>query len=363
VMPSQQMWDYLEDAYQERRPIMTALREQPGRGVLDAAWLIDGRVIPHGVGRGVHYGGYPLEARQVAKQAFSLASQALSDPQARLRDLDQLGIDVSVIYPSTTFAYGVMTDDLGFEAALFRAHNTYMAEQCRQAPDRLKWAAVVPIRDVPAAIREAHRTRELGASAFVLYGTAGHRLLHEPQFDPFFAEAERLRLPIAIHIGPSFPAVQATADSHVAQLTVAMTLPLLMATYSVLCGGLLDRHPDLRFLFLEAGSEWIPFMVHRFEHYQSAAQAKGYPFSWQLSRQNALEALRSGRVYVSAEPDEELLPYVLDMIGEDHVVYASDMPHEECRENPARELLQRQDLSETARHKIVGANARRLYGG
>jgi predicted TIM-barrel fold metal-dependent hydrolase len=377
VVPSERMWDCLEEAYQERRPIMVPLQGKPGRGVLDAAWLVDGRVIPHPVGRGTHWGAFPPEARLVAARTtdaggsaasdparpWTPGSQELSDPAARLQDMDRLGIDASVIYPSTTFAYGLMTADYAFEAALYRAHNSYLARQCRQAPERLKWAAVVPLHDVGAAVREAERCRELGAAVFVLFGTVGERWLHEPQLDPFFAAAEQLGLPIAIHIGPCYPSIQAAADSHVAQLTVAMTMPLLMASYSVLCGGLLDRHPALRFVFLEAGTEWLPFMVHRFDHYYGSARTNGYPFTWNLASQAASEYLRSGRVYVSAEPEEELLPYILELVGEDHIVYASDIPHAECREDPVREILGREDLSETARRKIVGLNARRLYEG
>jgi predicted TIM-barrel fold metal-dependent hydrolase len=377
VVPSEQMWNCLEDAYRERRPTMVSLRGQPGRGVLDAAWLVDGRVLPHPVGRGTHWGSFPPEARLVAARTaeagaaeasdparpWTPGSQELSDPGARLQDMDRLGIDVTVIYPSTTFAYGLMTADYAFEGALYRAHNTYLARQCRQAPERLKWAAVVPLHDMAEAVREAERARELGAAVFVLYGTVGERLLHEPQFDPFFAAAERLGLPVAIHIGPSYPSIQSAADSHVAQLTVAMTVPLLMASYSVLCGGLPDRHPTLRFVFLEAGAEWLPFMVHRFDHYYGSARTNGYPFTWNLAGQSASDYLRSGRIYVSAEPEEALLPVVLELIGEDQVVYASDIPHAECREDPVREILGRPDLAETTRRKIVGLNARRLYEG
>jgi len=377
VVPSERMWDCLEEPYQERRPTMVLLRGMPGRGVLDAAWIVDGRVLPHPVGRGTHWGSFPPEARLVAARTsdgfsaeatdparpWAPGSQELSDPAARLRDLDRLGIDVTVIYPSTTFAYGLMTSDYAFEAALYRAHNTYLARQCSQAPERLKWAAVLSLHDVAEAVREAERTRGLGASAFVLFGSVGERWLHEPQYEPFFAAAERLGLPIAIHIGPSYPSLQAGADSHVAQLTVAMTLPLLMASYSVLCGGLLDRHPGLRFVFLEAGSEWLPFMVHRFDHYYSSAHTNGYPFTSRLASQSASDYLRSGCVYVSAESEEEQLPYILELIGEDYVVYASDIPHAECREDPVREILGRQDLSETVKRKIVGSNAQRLYEG
>src|SRR2546430_16568404 len=89
--------------------------------------------------------------------------------------MDRLGIDVTVIYPSTTFAYGLMTADYAFEGALYRAHNTYLARQCRQAPERLKWAAVVPLHDVAEAVREAERARELGAAGVVPSGHLGGR--------------------------------------------------------------------------------------------------------------------------------------------------------------------------------------------
>jgi predicted TIM-barrel fold metal-dependent hydrolase len=74
------------------------------------------------------------------------------------------------------------------------------------------------------------------------------------------------------------------------------------------------------------------------------------------------EFLRSGRWFVSTEPEEDDLAMSLDWIGEDSVVFASDYPHTDSSwPESVRIMRARQDISETAKRKILGENALRLY--
>ena len=73
------------------------------------------------------------------------------------------------------------------------------------------------------------------------------------------------------------------------------------------------------------------------------------------------EYLRSGQVYVSGEVEDALLPQALALLGEDQFLFASDMPHADREPDAARELLAREDVSATARRKILDDNPRRSY--
>ena len=87
-----------------------------------------------------------------------------------------------------------MTADPGFEAALFRAYNRYLGAQCQQAPKRLKWSGLLPLRDQRQAFEALEEMQRLGARAAVVFGTAGDRMLSDPSLLPIwdeFAHASR----------------------------------------------------------------------------------------------------------------------------------------------------------------------------
>ena len=87
----------------------------------------------------------------------------LNDPQARLRDMDRMGLDAQMLFPSTLYAH--MTPDPGFEAALFRAYNRYLGAQCQQAPKRLTWSGLLPLRDRRQAFEALEEMQRWGARA------------------------------------------------------------------------------------------------------------------------------------------------------------------------------------------------------
>jgi predicted TIM-barrel fold metal-dependent hydrolase len=139
--------------------------------------------------------------------------------------------------------------------------------------------------------------------------------------------------------------------------------PVLMGFASLLGSGILDRFPTLRVAFLEAGCEWVHFMVHRLEHrfHFATSMAKIIPQTAPRAACPPQEYLRRGNLYISTEVEDALLPQVIELIGEDHIIFGSDMPHGDRERFAARTLLARTDLSDTAKRKILEGNPRRLY--
>lgn len=362
VNPPASVWDYLDDEYRPRRPYLVTLAENDAnRGPLNSFWVVDGHTIPNPIGPGAIPGGVPpTSAYTRSKVAYSVPSQDLTDAAARVADLDRLGIDVQVIFPGVTFAQ--MTRDPLFEAALYRSYNRYMAQACRPAAARLKWAGLVPLRHAPSAVAEIEQIKALGGTALVIYGTAGEQMLSARLLDPVWDAAAAAGLPICIHVGRSFPALADTVESAFAATGFSLTLPILMAFFSLIESGVLDRYPGLRFAFLEAGSLWVPFLVDRLDEYYRIMRMKGHPWTWRLPANEPSAYLRRGQLYVTPEAEDRWLPEIVDLIGADHVMYASDIPHVELRDNAALEYLERVDLSEAVKRKILGENAARFYG-
>jgi hypothetical protein len=150
-------WEYLDAAYQARKPFIISCDDRPGLQNMNSFWYIDGQLSPKPMGRGVTSTGTPVTMERARVKTFPPGSQTLTDPAARLKDMDEAGVDVQVIFPSIFLA--PVTDDPGLEAALMRSYNTYMATQCGQHAERLKWAAVLPVRNVPEAVAEVRRAR------------------------------------------------------------------------------------------------------------------------------------------------------------------------------------------------------------
>ena len=81
------------------------------------------------------------------------------------------------------------------------------------------------------------------------------------------------------------------------------------------------------------------------------------------ARKNPREYLKAGNIFISIEADEDV-GYLLNIIGEDQLIIASDYPHEDPSraENMLGELHSRTDLDPKLRQKILSYNAARLYG-
>ncbi|MBI3076669.1 MAG: amidohydrolase [Deltaproteobacteria bacterium] len=350
---------YLDPAFRAQRPQVVGLD-----GL--AYWMIEEQLFPRRLGRGCHNLGTPTSyggKRTLFTQSKpeSLESLELRDPAARLRDMDAEDLGVAVLYPTLFLAYPLtVSPPLG--TALCVAYNRWMAEMTAGS-DRLRWAAVVNLDEVPAAARQVREARTLGAVAVMVLGTGGDRLLDDPAFLPFFEAVAQEDLTLAVHVGWACPPLSNLYTDLYTSTVIPFLAPVLMGFASLVGGGLLDRFPALRVAFLEAGCEWVHFMVHRLEHrfHFATSMAKIIPQTAPRAACLPQEYLRRGHLYVSTEVEDALLPQVIELVGEDQIIFGSDMPHGDRERFAARTLQARADLSESAKRKILEENPRRLY--
>jgi predicted TIM-barrel fold metal-dependent hydrolase len=357
VEECEETWAHLEPRYAERRPAIVQAPMGPGVCHQDAFWLVDGRVHPQPYGHGATMLGTPATSALARKKPFAVDSQVMRDIPTRLRELDDFGIAAAVLYPTGMLVR--LTEDPLFEAALMRSYNTWLAARCAEAPTRLKWAAMIPFRAPGEAVEEVQRAKQLGAAGAMVLGTAGATLLHDEQHDPIYRELVRQDLPLGVHVGWGHPGLQESADGMFASFAISFSMPVLMGFFSIVGGGVLDRHPDLRVAFLEAGGDWLPWMVQRMDRYRGVTQFHNVR---PVSKHAMGEYLRQGNVYLTVEGDELLLPQVIEVLGEDQVMASADIPHPEGRENCLGEVAERADLTESVKEKILSANPARFYG-
>jgi hypothetical protein len=368
AMMTPEMWKDIPEEYTLRRPRAVRIVEDEGYRPWNTAWLIDGQMEPHPYGRGAQAANTPgmvldeLRSASNSKDAefsVSVDSLTLRSPKSRLEDLDNLGIDLQFLFPSTLYAH--LSSDPYFEAAMYRAHNRYMARQCTGFDARLKWAGLVPMLDTRQGCEALAELQKLGATAVVLFGTVGERLLSDASFTAIWDEISRTRLPVCIHMGMSYPPFAKLCQNFFDANLISKALPAQLAFVSIVGHNMLDRYPKLKIAFLEFGAEWIFYMCGRMDHYLKLNRSR-MPVSKGLPRADVEDYLRSGRIFVAAEADDPMLVHEMSLLGEDHVLFSSDFPHGEGRENAMMEVIERKDLSEVQKRKILYENTVHFFG-
>ncbi len=370
VLVSPKMWQDLPSEYSLRRPRPVKFGDAGDLGDWTTAWFCDGRIEPPPFGPGTHaantphvvmeeYGANPQRAGRFTSFPVSTGALDLSDPPARLDAMDRMGIDIQMLFPSTIYAS--MSADAGLEAALFRAYNRYVAAQVRHAPERLKWAGLVPMRDTRLAREALEDMQRLGASAAVVFGTVGERMLSDTAFAPFWAEFARSGLPLCVHMAMSYPPLRDICHSIQDSNLIGKAIPGQLAFVAIVGHGMLDRYPGLRVAFLEFGGEWIFYSVGRMSHYAALNRGRMLDPSV-LAKKTAGDYVRSGRIFLAPESSDTMLAMECDLLGDGQILYSSDFPHGEGRESAAQEIIDRNDLSQDRKRKILYENAARFYG-
>lgn len=352
---------YLDPAFRSRRPQVVGADGQ-------AYWLIDTQIFPRLRGRGSHFSGTPVRVGDQQTplshgKPESVASQEIQTAAARIVDLDAEAIDAQVIYPSL-FLTQPLSSDPALNTALSRSYNNWAADVCG-ASNRLRWVAVVALDDPAGAAAEVRRAgSELGAVGVMILGTAGDVMLDDPSLLPFWEAAATADLPVGVHVGWSCPALKNLYDTPLFTGSISFTMPVLMGFAAILGGGILDRFPNLRVGFFEAGCQWLHFMTERLDHYYAFGHkaAEVFDLAPPAGRLTPIEYVRSGRVFINVEADDKLLPQVVELIGEDQLLFASDMPHGDREPMVAKAIERREDIAEPTKRKLLWDNTLRFYG-
>jgi predicted TIM-barrel fold metal-dependent hydrolase len=353
------VWEYLDDEFKPRKPVIVKIDTIPDRPLRDVHWFIDGAVFPRMMGHGVTCHGSPVLTKFASGKPASVEAQAILNVGDRLAAMDRVGVDVHVVYP--TVFIQTLTKDLRYEAALMRSYNDYIAERAATSGGRLRWIATVPIRDVREAVREMRRCHSLGASGVLLLGSVGDQLLHEQVFDPFWEAAENLQMPICVHTGWSHDSLLASCDSPAAGLVLSVDLSLVFALFSFVAGGIFDRFPHLKVGLIEGGIEWFPVALKRMQHWLDTPTGHPWP-----ARHEPRYYLSECAIYFGAGGDEDDLPHVLKVLGEDRLIGGQDFPHTHFKGNRLGQsfvdLRERDDVSDTVKRKMLCDNAAAFYG-
>jgi predicted TIM-barrel fold metal-dependent hydrolase len=276
-------------------------------------------------------------------------SRELDDVAVRLADMDRMGVDVQVIFPTFFIRYGATSAEA--EQAVVGAYNRWLAERCAESNGRLRWVAVLPYMDQRMAVQELRRAKEHGACAVFKRGYDLEKPVSDPHFFPVYEEANALDMPICVHTGHPLPGREWDRG-----------FPVISAFTSIVTSRLPDKYPELRWGFVEAGASWIPYALA-----QMATQARAETLRDRARTFNVAQDLfRADRLFVTIDPVDDV-EHLLKFGTEDNLMVGTDYTHGDPSANQAalqevRAWVGEGKIGETVAHKILDTNARKFYG-
>ncbi len=189
-------------------------------------------------------------------------------PRLLYERLDEMGIDVTLLYPSTVLAL-LDLDDVELGAALARGANRWLAAQFRPYRDRIVVGGIVPMSNPKVAIAEMeYAVKELGLKTMVMTGYARRRLSgdqfrldtfgldSEYDYDPLWARCIELGVAPLSHSSHLHTRPSRSISNYVYNHVGALAASHESLAKSLFLGGVTRRFPTLRYGFLEGGVAW-----------------------------------------------------------------------------------------------------------
>jgi len=362
------------------------VRSKGGRDM----WMIGERVIsPAWASAPAGWTDYwPSHARTLDQ-----VNPAAYEVHARVRHLDNVGISSQVIYPNI-LSFNIQdilrVGDAAFHLACVQAYNDFLAEFSAAAPGRFIPIMCLPFWDLPAAIREVDRCAAAGHKGILFSNTPeliGLPRLRDPHWDPIFARAQEIGLPINFHIGfgkhgdekkreatsrkargaddTSEEARQKTIDFRIGEVAKVTSMMNQAETIGeVLLSGLCDRFPKLNFVSVESGMGYLPYYLDALDwQWLNSGSAAILPNRLMPSEYFARQ------VYATFWFEHRTVLRLADLI-QDNLMFESDFPHPTCLApgpvsftDAPNKVIQANlaSLPEPILKKILHVNATRVY--
>ncbi len=285
------------------------------------------------------------------------------DATERVALLERENLDRALLYPTIGLLWECELTDPELTLAYHRAYNRWIADFCRDSRGRLVPIAHLTLLDPEGSAHELERAVADGCrGGFVAPYTHDQKPHGHPDHDVLWSRAAKLGVPMAIH--PTFEPFWAAPVrfKHLGRAreffyNVMLKQGVQQALLSFIALGALDRHPALKLGVLEAGAGWIGSFLDR------ADAVAETPTGMMVGmKRRPSDAFRE-QCFISGDPDETALSHVIDPVGADCFMWATDYPHPDHPGTwaPSLERLVA-PLSPTTRAKLLGENVARIYG-
>ena len=328
-------------------------------------WVVDRDMVLGPVGYCVIRKDGSKANGRISLDTFAELHPGASEAKARLRFMDEHGLTMQVLYPNIlgfTGSFVMNIKDVDLRNFCVTAYNDGIAALQEEGEGRLLPQALLPIWDVDLAVKELIRCHEqLRLSGIVLTDSPevwGLPTLSEPHWDPIWSEAEARHLPINFHIGGGAGLGTLWAGMSEAAAIAAMSsladLGNMRCIVNLIFSGLLDRFPSLKFVSVESGIGWIPFLIELAEYQVDENGVTGLSL-------RPREYFRR-QIYASYWFESDVKTS-LEKLGEDNLMFETDFPHPTCLYPRIADKVQQTlaGLEPRVQRKVLYENAQRVY--
>jgi predicted TIM-barrel fold metal-dependent hydrolase len=347
----------IDREFQYRAP---RLERRERNGKLQDLWIYEG-FPPHPVGVGLGAASRNGESFREQEKGYADALPGGWDPAERLKDQDVDGVEGEVLH--TTLAFRLFwIQDPKLQRACFRVYNDWLAEFCSHSPRRLVGVPLISLYDVALGVEELERCATIGLRGAMIWLSppAPCQPYTSTVYDPFWAAAQDLEMPVVLHeitggaesrLSPSSywdenMSLGAITQPHEAQRTLAQ----------LILSGVFERFPRLNVICEENGTDWIPWFAHRVE--RSARRAGSYPTKLSMA---PIEYFRRN-VYFTYIDEPEAVEY-RDLLGPGRLMFATDYPHTASTWPRSQQIVDRDTahLDPELRRSLVHDNVIKLF--
>ena len=282
------------------------------------------------------------------------AIDAFYTAERRLEELERSGVDAEVVSPMPPLLDYALSGGEGRE--LSRRVNEFVASLCEADPRRLHGMGMVPMQAPDLAAAELARVRDAGLVAVEIASNVVGRALHGDEYEDFWAEAERLEMPVFIHAMPA-DFGERLPQGLIPIAAFAVGADALMACAGIITSGLAERHPRLRLAFSH-GAGGFPMMLPRAQYFWGR--------SWNEEPSESGEGLSPAELtrrffYDGLVFDRRALRFLIDLVGHRQVLVGSDFPAMP-REDPCGRTLRSLGLPPDVQEDITWHNTFRFLG-
>ncbi|SMB84237.1 amidohydrolase family protein [Deinococcus hopiensis] len=297
---------------------------------------------------------------------FALRLRDFTDQ--RLAAMDNQGIDVAVLALNSP---GVQNLPAADAVTVAREANNVLAEIVRGNPQRFQALAALPTADPDAAAEELERAvTQLGLRGAMLYGRTGTVLADAPEFDPVYAAAERLRVPLHFHPQTPVPAVLDAYYSGLGGTGMGLATAGLGWYYDLgvqflrmIFSGVFDRHPTLQVI----AGHWGEVVLFYLDHTGILAH------NAKLERPLIDYFRQNFWVTGSGTVSERYMRWAAEVMGTERMMYSTDYPYTfgtrpggfpylDTSRGVARSFLEQAPFTQAEKAAIGSGNWERLTG-
>ena len=332
-------------------------------------WLGQHRITPVGLTATAGTGDFKHPPRGYADM-----HRGAFDASARLDYMDELGIWAMVLYPNVG-GFGAQEflrlGDPELMLTCVQVYNDWQTEWASAASERLLPITSIPFWDVAASVREIRRCAAIGHKGILFTGephSFGMPVLGSPHWNPLWEVAVELDLPVSFHIGSGNmeggllreKVKQYGRMAAFAELSVGLFMNNGRQLCDLLMSGVLARYPTIKFISVESGIGWVPFVLEALDY-----QFEGNRVADERPEFDRLPSEYFARNVYACYWFEQTAPRrLIDKVGVDNILFETDFPHptslfgDEVKRRISGGL---DDCDAVTRHKILWENARKLY--